>query len=205
MLGLLAVAATATASGDVETTLDKIYQEQDIQRQLTIAELEARPSTSFAIPPVFGWIILAGAAVGAAALALWLMAVNLEALGAKRRKRRAGHDPDDASPDSGSPVPADWLKAADNLARQRRFAEAIHLLLLGVLALLRTADDRTSEAETAREIARTHVGPHPERLHALVRAAELVHFGGRPATRQQYDDCRRDAVEIDTAASPAPA
>ena len=62
-----------------------------------------------------------------------------------------------------SVVPADWLGVADDLARRGRFGEAIHLLLLGVLGTLRT-DAPTSRATTAREIARTTVGPHRERL-----------------------------------------
>ena len=205
VLWLLAVATTATASNDVDAVLDEIYHEQDIQRQLPIAAPVDLPSIGVGIPAVFGWLILAGVALGAAALALWLMAVNLDAVGQKRRKRRAGRNLDDASPEPGMQVPGDWLETADNLARQGRFAEAVHLLLLGVLGLLRVADGRTSEAETAREIARAHVGPHAGRLHALVRASELVHFGGRSATQEQFDGCRRDAVEIDAAARPAPA
>lgn len=203
-LGLLAVAQTATASTDVDAVLDAIYQEQDIQRRLSIVVPDDPPAPGIGIPPVFGWVVLAGVAVGAAVLAVWLMAFNLDAVG-QRRKRRASRTLGVEFPDPGTQVPGDWLKTADSQARQGRFAEAIHLLLLGVLALLPRADDQTSEAKTAREIARTHVGPHPERLHALVRASELAHFGGRPATQEQFEDCRRDAVEIDRAASPAPA
>ena len=204
-LALLAASATdSAASNDPTTALEKIYREQNIQRQLPIAAPPDLPDPVYGIPTVFGWLILAGVALGAAALALWLMAVNLDAVGQKRRKRRAGRNPDDAPPEPGMQVPGDWLRTADNLARQGRFAEAVHLLLLGVLGLARVADDRTSEAETAREIARAHVGPHAGRLHALVRASELVHFGGRPATQEQFDDCRHDAVEIHRAASPAP-
>lgn len=203
-LWLLAVSTTATASTDVDAVLDGIYDEQDIQRQLPIVVPDDPATPGARTPAVFGWVVLAGAAVGAAALAVWLMAFNLDAVG-QRRKRRASQTLGVESPDPGPQVPRDWLKTADSLARHGRFAEAIHLLLLGVLPLLRRAGDPTPEAKTAREIARTHDGPHPERLHALVRASELAHFGGRPATQEQFADCRRDAVEIDRAASPAPA
>ena len=203
-LGLLVVALPATASTDVDAVLDGIYHEHDIQRQLPVVVPDDPPTSGPKIPAVFGWFVLAGAAVGAAALAVWLMAFNLDAVG-QRRKRHASQALGIESRDPGSQIPGDWLQTADSLARQGRYAEAIHLLLLGVLALLRMADDRTSEAKTAREIARTHVGPHPERLQALVRASELAHFGGRPATQAQFEDSRRDAVEINRAASPAPA
>jgi len=189
-----------------DAVLDGIYREQNIQRQLpVVVQEDDPPSRHLGIPPGFGWFILAGAALGAAALAMWLMVFNLQSVAAKRRQGRTGRKPDDASPGPGTELPVDWLEKADNLARHGRFAEAIHLLLLGALAIVRVADGPASESKTAREIARTHVGPHPERLHALVRASELAHFGGRPATQAQFETCRRDAVAFDQAASPAPA
>ena len=205
LLALLAVATTAAASNDVDAMLDEIYREQDIQRQLPIAVPADSPSPGVGVPPVFGWLVLAGAAVGAAALALWLTTFDLDAVAARRRRRRAGRHPDDAPPVPGMRLPGDWLATADNLARQGRFGEAIHLLLLGVIGYLRVTDERVTEAETAREIARARGGPHAGRLRTLVRASELVHFGGRPATREQFDDCRRDALEISRTAGPAPA
>ena len=205
VLALLALAPRATASLDVSATLDEIYHEHNIQRELPItAPTDFPVPSSFGIPSAFGWLVLVGTAMGAAALALWLMGVDRRTVAARRRKRRTRQNPHNA-PDTGSRIPGDWLEKADNLARRGRFAEAIHLLLLGVLGTLRLADSRSSEAKTAREIARTHVGPHPERLRALVQVSELVHFGGRPATQRQFEDCRRDALEIDRTASPAPA
>lgn len=204
VLGFLAVSATAMASNDA--VLDEIYREQNIQRQLpVVVQEDDPPSRHLGIPPGFGWFILAGAALGAAALAMWLMVFNLQTVAAKRHQGRTGRKPDDASPGPGTELPVDWLEKADNLARHGRFSEAIHLLLLGALAIVRVADGPASESKTAREIARTHVGPHPERLHALVRASELAHFGGRPATQAQFETCRRDAVAFDQSASPAPA
>ena len=109
-----------------------------------------------------------------------------------------------AAPGPATPTPSDWLRVADDLARQGQFGEAIHVLLIGVLGTIRPVDGQAS-AWTGREIARHHVGVHAERLWALVKASELVHFGGRPATREQFDDCRRDAAELENAAGAAPA
>ncbi len=215
VLALLAVATTVTAANDVDAMVDEIYREQNIQRQLAITapdesdEPGERPSRGVGIPLVFGWLVLAGVAVGAMALMVWLMAVDQDAAPAsrfkrRRRKRRAGKRLDDAASTAATQVSSDWLATADNLARQGRFAEAIHRLLLGVLDTLSTANGRTSDAKTAREIVRTHVGPRPERLRMLAQASELVHFGGRAATQRQFENCRRDAVDIDQAASPAP-
>lgn len=204
---LLATSATgADPANDLTAALDDIYREQNIQRQLPVAPMTPGdpPRQDWAIPGEFGWLVLAVAAVGVAALALWMVGFDVVAASAKRRRRRAQQDLDGASPDPETPVPADWLRTADDLARQGRFAEAIHLLLLGVLGKL-PAVGQMSGAQTAREIARTHVGPNPERLRALVQTSELVHFGGRPATREQFEHCRRDALEFDGAGSPAPA
>lgn len=205
VLALFGVATTATAANDVDATLDGIYREQDIQRQLPITPPRERPSRGGGIPPVFGWLVLAGAVIGTIALAVWLTGVYQDTVPAIQRKRRAAKRLGHAFPDAGTQAPSDWLAAADELARQGRFAEAIHLLLLGVLDTLGAPDGRTSAAETAREIARTRAGPRQERLRTLVHASELVHFGGRAATRQQFENCRRDAVDIERAAGPAPA
>ena len=210
MLALLAVATTVTAANDVDAMVEEIYREQNIQRQLAITapdEPGERPSRGVGIPLVFGWLVLAGVVVGALALVVWLIdqdAAPARRFKRRRRKRRAGKRLDDAAPTAATKVSSDWLATADNLARQGRFAEAIHRLLLGVLDTLSAANGRTSDTKTAREIVRTHVGPRPERLRTLAQASELVHFGGRAATQRQFENCRRDAVDIDQAASPTP-
>ncbi|MCY4060331.1 MAG: hypothetical protein OXG44_20310 [Gammaproteobacteria bacterium] len=201
VLGMLVVPAQASASQADPAVLDEIYREQNIQRQLPVAALPTLPHRGFAIPVVFGWILLGAAIVATAALALWLVGYNLEGVVTKRRSRRAQSNLDPLPADSEPAIPADWLRMADDLARQGRFGEAIHLLLLGVLGALRVADP-SSQATTAREIAQRNAGLHRERLTALVLASELVHFGGRSASREQFDRCRRDAEEIDNAVAP---
>lgn len=194
-LAMLVVPAQASASPLDPAVLDEIYREQNIQRQLTIAAPPTLPGSGFAIPVVFAWVLLGAAIVATAALALWLVGYNLDGVAARLRRGREQPDPDPEPAHSEPAVPADWLRMADDLARRGRFGEAIHLLLLGVLGRAALADP-SSHASTAREIARRNAGPHRERLTALVRASELVHFGGRAASRQQFDRCRRDAAEM---------
>lgn len=201
MLASLAGSAVAESRVDV-AALDDIYAEQNIQRQLPVAAPRSSPSRSgFGIPTAFAWGLLAAAVVGITALALWLAGFGLDTV-AVSRGRLPGQPGVEPRREPERTVPADWLRVADDLARRGRFGEAIHLLLLGVLAMLRT-NDPPSEAATAREIARATVGPHRERLQALVRASELAHFGGRSATREQFEACRRDAAEVDRAIAPS--
>ena len=200
---LLAVLGSATGSTDeTDATLESIYRDLEIQHDLTVTVAGPRPGGGWMIPAVFGWVILGAAAAGAVGLALWLMAFDVDRAAAKRRRRRARSQLDDGPNDNVAPASADWLRNADDLARQGRFAEAIHGLLLGVLG--RFGRTSGSDATTAREIVRAHDGPDSRRLGALVRASELVHFGGRPGTREQYDRCRLDALELDGALGLAP-
>ena len=180
------------------TALDGIYQEYDIQRELPpVAAQPTSPQRGIRFAPILGWVALGLAAVGAATLALWLAGVNLDAVAANRRKRRDQALGDDAVDGAETGVSANWLREADDLAGQGRFSEAIHALLLGVLATIRAAARERSKATTAREIARNHEGPYVTSLRALVQTSELVHFGGRSGTAEQYHRCRTDALEFD--------
>ena len=84
------------------------------------------------------------------------------------------------------------LTDVEGCARQGRFGEAIHLLLSC------TSSPRSSAATTApapaqtnREVlARTRwPGRTRAALGVLVSAAEMVHFGGREAAREDYENC----------------
>ena len=88
---------------------------------------------------------------------------------------------------------------ADRLAREGRFGEAIHLLLLGVVAALRESrKERAGVSATVREIVRR--APLAEdaagALGALAHASELIHFGGRTAGAERYEQCRSDARTV---------
>ena len=81
------------------------------------------------------------------------------------------------------------LEEADRLARAGRFAEAIHVLLLHAIEVLRARlESGLSQALTGREVLR--LAPMPDAaaaaLQALVRRSEHCHFGGRAADRDLY-------------------
>lgn len=191
------------------TRLDDIYREQNIQRQLPVAPPRTPPARRLGVPTAFAWGLLGAAVVGVVVLALWLAGFGIDTVTNTPGRVRGQRGGEVTRREPEVAVPADWPLLADDLARQGRFAEAIHMLLLGVLGTLAAdappsrADHAPSRAMTAREIARTTAAPQREPLQALVRASELVHFGGRRATREQFEACRRDAAEVDRAIAPS--
>jgi hypothetical protein len=84
------------------------------------------------------------------------------------------------------------LSAAEVLARDGRFGEAIHELLLQTLGALAARSSIPITASlTSREILARAPLPGAARgsLETLVGAAEVCHFGGRPASDADYARC----------------
>jgi len=91
----------------------------------------------------------------------------------------------------GSPTVA--LGAADDLAAQGRFVEAMHILLLQGLAAIRAGlDEEFADSLTSREILRRARLPDPGRasLRDIVNRVELTYFGQYPAVLADYQACR---------------
>lgn len=140
------------------------------------------------VPPGVLWILLAAVGLAFLALVMWRM------LEARRARERPGRPPGP----SREPAPARRslrigpLTDVEDLARQGRFGEAIHLLLLHLFAALqRRPATAPAPAHTGREVlARTRLAAQAhDALAVLVTAAEKVHFGGREASRDDYDAC----------------
>jgi hypothetical protein len=146
------------------------------------------------------WTLLAVAGVLAVA---WVV----------RSRRRVERDVVPASPAvagaaADPAVVARPLTAAERLAKDGRFGEAVHELLLQTLAaLLARSELPIARSLTSREIlARVRLpGEARECLEALVLAAEACHFGGRPASADDYarstDHFRRFASAYGRAAA----
>jgi len=85
---------------------------------------------------------------------------------------------------------------ADALARQGRFAEAIHALLLRALSELgrRPGGALPPAALTSREVLRSASVAAEVRaaLAPIVVAVEWAHFGGRLAGRDDYEACQAE-------------
>jgi len=89
---------------------------------------------------------------------------------------------------------ADVAAAADDLGRQGRFVEAMHMLLLLSLGEIRRhLGEQFADSLTSREILRGARLPAPGRasLREIVARVEWTYFGGYPATMEDYTACRQ--------------
>ena len=90
-------------------------------------------------------------------------------------------------------VPAEVTAAADDLARQGRFVEAMHALLLQGLADIRQRiGDRFADSLTSREILRRARLSDRGRasLRDIIARVEWTYFGENPADAADYAACR---------------
>jgi hypothetical protein len=91
--------------------------------------------------------------------------------------------------------------AADELAAQGRFVEAMHVLLLQGLDEMRMRLDlRFADSLTSREIVGRADAPGDAKtaLRDIIRWVELAYFGDHPVDRNDYDACRRSYVALDS-------
>jgi hypothetical protein len=90
-------------------------------------------------------------------------------------------------------TPERVLAAADDLARQGRFVDAMHVLLLqGLADIRRHLDEQFADSLTSREILRStklsEQGRHS--LRDIITRVEWTYFGDHPAERADYAACR---------------
>lgn len=117
-------------------------------------------------------------------------------------RRRAGDDWDDAGIDGqsgGARSDADALASADELARQGRFVDAMHTLLLQSLAdIRRRLGIEFADSLTSREILRgTRLPPQGRAsLREIVASVEWTYFGGYPAALADYSACRKSFEDL---------
>lgn len=175
------------SSEAVRAAVRDVYADGSIQREPSGREIVAShhssgPSWFRGLGPVFLY------GLGAVALTLLLLALVRWAQGRRRSAALPAPGPLAAAP---APFVAP-LGAADALAAQGRFTEAVHVLLLDTL---RTLAGRTGAvippALTSREILGKIPLEPPARepLASLVLAVETSVFGGRPAERADFDAC----------------
>jgi hypothetical protein len=98
--------------------------------------------------------------------------------------------------------PAVVVAAADELAAQGRYAEAMHVLLLRSLADIRAhLDEPFADSLTSREILRSTRLPENARewLRDVVGRVEWTYFGEYPAGQEDYAACRRSFNALEEA------
>jgi hypothetical protein len=90
-------------------------------------------------------------------------------------------------------APTAVLGAADDLAAEGRYVEAMHVLLLQSLADIRQGlDEQFADSLTSREILRStrlsEAGRAP--LRDIINRVEWTYFGEHPAALADYEACR---------------
>jgi len=202
--------AGAPTAADVRQAIESVYEADNYQKSFPTPEPTTRLQKiePIELPDMSGipdaarvllWIIAGGAVV------LGLMWVVNE----MPRWTRSVHDPSEmAGPEDagydGDPLPDD----TEHLARQGRYAEAVHVLLLNALdRMLERSDEQFSPSLTSREIlSRPDIaGSARTALGVLVDSVERTLFGGRPATEADYRRCRASFDEFAAEAAGRPA
>jgi hypothetical protein len=153
----------------------------------------ASPPWHFQLPPEVFWLTLI---VGLAALiySFW------DELPIWRLGRRRGWS--DGAGDAAAlerRAPEEVAAAADDLARQGRFGEAMHALLLQSLAdVRRRLDEQFADSLTSREILRSTRLPSDGRepLREIIARVERTYFGEYAAGPEDYMACRERFSEL---------
>ena len=142
---------------------------------------------------IFLWTVLAVAA----ALLLWMVYQRVR-YGEWRLPRRRIAQPatvdmvEEAWAPDAAPVRA-WLREADTLAEQGRFAEAVHhLLFRSIEDIAKRRPRLVRPALTSRELAEADSIPGPARdlFAGIARLVERSLFGGRPVSADDWASAR---------------
>lgn len=164
--------------------------EQTIRRLDLQTELPRDPEAvlfHFKLPDAVMWLL---AAIGIGLL-LYMFKDMLPALGFATRGDLAEEEEGIAG--TVARPPEQVLAAADDLARQGRFVDAMHVLLLqGLADIRRHLDEQFADSLTSREILRStqlsEAGRGP--LRDIITRVEWTYFGKHPAEREDYAACR---------------
>jgi hypothetical protein len=164
--------------------------EQAIRRLDLQTELPRSPEETpwrIPVPREAVWLM---AAVGLGLL-IYMFSDMLPAWGFARRGSFEGEEEGLAG--TVARPPEQVLAAADDLARQGRFVDAMHVLLLqGLADIRRYLGERFADSLTSREILRStklsETGRAP--LRDIITRVEWTYFGNHPAEREDYAACR---------------
>jgi hypothetical protein len=164
--------------------------EQAIRRldlQTTLPREPERPSFSIPLPAEALWLVIAGA------LGVLLYAFR-DMIPIWRWGQGGAWTSDDAGPGGvEARAPAAVLGAADDLAADGRFVEAMHVLLLqGLADIRRGLDEQFADSLTSREILRSTRLSEAGRgsLRDIINRVEWTYFGEHPAALPDYVACR---------------
>jgi hypothetical protein len=175
----------AQTSQEIQNLAEQVIRRLDLQTDFPTTEPPPRIPL-FTVPSEVLWTIII--------IALAILLYTFRDLIPILRTRRRDWSADDLEFSGARPgTPAVALGAADQLAAEGRFVEAMHVLLLQSLAAIRERlDEQFSDSFTSREILRSTRLPEAGRipLRDMINRVELTYFGRQPAALPDYVACR---------------
>ncbi|CCD99805.1 conserved hypothetical protein [Bradyrhizobium sp. STM 3809] len=152
---------------------------------------EPSRQTRFELPPEVARLLLWGAVIVGTLVIAWSLRDSLPVI--SRSRKIVARDPD-APPLTQADRMDEAQLEADVLARQGRYADAMHVLLLNSLSEIREVLGASFAVSlTSREILRSvqlsDIGR--QSLTAIVRNVERTYFGGGHADLGDYSACRQ--------------
>jgi Domain of unknown function (DUF4129) len=210
---LLLTTPDTRADDEVQEALRQAYAQPGLQRDYPAGlDLREDASAEAAMDPLVAllrWLGLGGVVSQLLRLLGVGAAILVVLLGSAWLARRLGERGDLASAaesPGGDTLDAGPLLDAEALAREGRFGEAIHLLLLRTFEVLaRRMGSRLVPGMTAREALARLALPPPARpaLADLVEAVETTTFAGRTASEGDYLRCTERFTLLQSALSGA--
>jgi hypothetical protein len=187
-------AARASTPDDSALAIaQKLLRHENIQTEIPHRLDESRGPMLFHLPHTLGEFILWGAAIAGAVAIGYSVRDSLP--GWDRSRQLTAEQTSDEASGSETPTLLGARDEADGLARNGRFDEAMHVLLLQAVAELRDKLKLSiSDSLTAREIERrAPLDPSGKTAFGrMVRAVEHVVFGQEPVDERAYRACRAD-------------
>jgi len=191
---VLAATTEPTTAEEVRRRVERVLDVPGYQTTMPRAEKPAAPVSPPGIPAalleVLGLVVLGVAAAGGVALLVFL---SWDLMRRRGQRSVAAADGMAAVPWPPPPASGDVLPDAEALARDGRFGEAVHALLLHAFAgLAKRRGAPLPAALTSREAVRASdldAGSHGA-LAELVAAVERFVFAGRPLAAADWLRCR---------------
>jgi len=193
------VPSAAQTPADIARATRDLAESLNLQTEFPAAKPEETDSLGYLNVDTVRVLLWIAVIAGAGVLAYFIYDV-LPAFGWAGRPRWDDHA--DGARISGSGVNHATRVAADELAAQGHFVEAMHvLLLLGLDEIRMRLDLRFADSLTSREIVSRSNAPADAKaaLRDIIRWVERAYFGDHPAGRTDYDACRRSFLALGSA------
>ena len=190
------VMALAQSASQIEQARAAVARQSDLQLQLPGGEPEPT-SSSIELPEWILWVVIGGGLL----FVLYYLR-DIIPMPGWRRSMAEGTGEAEAGAPLAAQSPSDILLAADELAQEGRYVDAMHVLLLKGLADIRQRlGEEFADSLTSREIMRRArlSAAGASALRDIVLGVERSYFGEHPVGPRDYEVCRRRFDELGAA------